>query len=141
MWECDENYAKLETNQEAEKEARKEVSRTGTAPGSESGAGAAEEQSTRRTRQAVPKWPGASAFQGELSQKKVRKGFEAAASAQMPEIIPSGIEEKKKEEDEEEEEMVSALHFRGLRCRGPAVLADVELACLFAVAEGVVVTE
>jgi len=41
----------------AEREAEKGASRTEAAPGSESGAGAAEEQSTRSTRQAVPKRP------------------------------------------------------------------------------------
>jgi len=41
--------------QEAEREAEKEVNRTGAAPESESGA--AEEQSTRRTRQDVLKLP------------------------------------------------------------------------------------
>ena len=45
----------MEAEREAEKEAKKEVSRTENAPGSESGAGAVEEQPTRRTWQAVPK--------------------------------------------------------------------------------------
>jgi len=40
---------------EAEREAKKKASRTEAAPGSESRAGAAEEQSTRRTRQVVSK--------------------------------------------------------------------------------------
>jgi len=88
--------------EEAEKEARKEASRTRAASGSESGAGAAEEQPTRRTRHVVPKRSRASAFQGEPSSKKVRKGSKAAVSAQMPEIIPSGTEEQEKEEEEEE---------------------------------------
>jgi len=39
----------MEVERKAEKEARKEVSRIEAAPGSESGAGAAEEQSTKRT--------------------------------------------------------------------------------------------
>ena len=72
--------------QEAEREAEKEVNRTGAAPESESGA--AEEQSTRRTRQAVLKRPWAFASKGERSQKKAIEGSEAGASTQVPEIIP-----------------------------------------------------
>jgi len=82
-----------EAERKAEKEARKEASRTGAAPWSESRAGAAKEQSTKRTRQAVSKRPQGSASQGEPNQKKARKGSEAAPSAQMPEIIPSDTEE------------------------------------------------
>jgi len=54
-----------EAKREAEKEARRKASKIEAAPESESGAGAAEEQSTRRTRQAMPKRPRASASQGE----------------------------------------------------------------------------
>ena len=82
-----------EAEREAEKEARKETDRTEAASGSESGAGAIEEQPTRRTRHAVFKHPRASASQGEPSQKKARKGSEAIASAQMPEIISSDTKE------------------------------------------------
>ena len=106
---------------EAEREAKKEASRTEAALGSEFGAGAAEEQSTR-TRQAVTKRPWASVSKGEPSQKKTRKGFEASASAQVPRIILSGTEEQ----EEEKEEVVSALRPRGLRSRGPAVLMEVK---------------
>jgi len=73
--------------------------------GSEFGAGVAEEQSTRRIRQSVPKRPRTSASQGKPSQKKARKGFEATVSAQMPEVLPSGTEEQ----EEEEEEAASSL--------------------------------
>jgi len=59
-------------------------------------------------------------FQGEPSQEKTRTESEAATSAQVSEIIPSGIEEQ--EEEDEEEEAVPALYPRGLRDRGPAVL-------------------
>jgi len=57
----------MEAEREAKKEARKETGRTKTASGSESGAGAVEEQPTRRTRHAVPKRPRASTSQGEPS--------------------------------------------------------------------------
>jgi len=63
-------------------------------------------QSTRRTRQAVPKHARASASQDEPSQKKARKGFEAAVSTQMPKVIPSDTEEQ---EEEEEEDAASSL--------------------------------
>jgi len=96
------------------------------------------EQPTRRTRQAVPKRPRASASKDEPSQKKGRKGSEAAASAQVPEIIPSGIEEQ---EEEEEKEAVSALHPQGLRSRGLTVLTKVEPAGQFVMAEGAILAE
>jgi len=95
------------------------------------------EQSTRRTRQAVPKCPRASASKDEPSQKKARKGSEAAALAQVPEIIPSGVEEQ----EEEEEEAVSNLHPWGLRSRDPAVLTKVEPAGQSVVAEGSILAE
>ena len=82
-----------EAEWEAEKEARKEVSRTGGAPGSESTLGAAEEQSTRRIQQVVPKRPRVSVSKGEPIQKKAKKGSEAASSAQVSEIISSGTAE------------------------------------------------
>ena len=106
---------------EAEKEAKREASRA--ASRLESGARVAEEHLIRRTRHAVPKRPRASASQGEPSPKKVRKGSEAEVSAQMPETIPPGTEEQ---EEEEEEEAVLALCPRGLRSRGPAILAEGE---------------
>ena len=64
-----------EAKKEAEKEARKKASRIEATSGLESGARVAEEQPTRRTRQAVPKHPRAFSSQGEPSQKKVRKGI------------------------------------------------------------------
>ena len=63
----------MKAEREAEKEVRKEASRTKETPKSESGAGAAEEQPTRRTQQAVPKCPWASVFKGEPSQRKGKK--------------------------------------------------------------------
>jgi len=79
-----------EAEREAKKEARKEASRTEAAPGSESRAGAAEEQFTRRTPQAVPKHAHASASKGELGQKKTRKESEVVALTQVYGIIPYG---------------------------------------------------
>ena len=84
----------------------------------------AEKQPTKRTRQAVPKHPRASTFQGELSPKKARKVFESEVSARMPQIIPPSTEEQ--EEEEEEEEAVLALRPQGLRSRGPTILAKGE---------------
>jgi len=84
----------------------RETSSAEATSGLESGAGAAKEQPTRRIRQVVPKRPRASASQGEPSPKKVRKGSEAAVSAQMPEIIPYGTEEQEEEEEEEEAVLV-----------------------------------
>ena len=66
---------------EAEKEVRKETGRIEAASGSESGAGAAEEHPTQRTRNAMPKRHRASTSQGEPRQKKARKGSEVIASA------------------------------------------------------------
>ena len=73
------------------------------------------------------------------SQKKVRKESKAEASAQMPEVIPSGTKEQ--DEEEEEEKAVLSLHPRCLRSRGPAVLPEVEPACLSTMAEGAVIAE
>ena len=129
----------IEVEREAKKEARKETSRIEAASRLESRAGAAKEQPTRRTRQAVPKRPRASASQGEPSQKKGRKESEAIASAQMPEINSSGTEEQK--EEEEEEETASSLRPRGLRDKGPAVWAKEEPTGQFTVVEGHVVAE
>jgi len=115
----------MSEHMEAEREAENEASRTEAAPGSESGAKAAKEQPTKRTRQVVPKRPRASAFKGEPSQKKIRTGSEAAPSTQTPEKIPSGT--KGQEEEEEKEEAISALRPRGLLSKGPAVLLKVEM--------------
>ena len=71
----------MEAERKAEKEAMKKINRTEVASRSESRVGAAEEPPTRRTRQAVLQRPRASAFQGEPSQKKERKRYEAAVSA------------------------------------------------------------
>ena len=49
----------------------------------------------------MPKYPRATTSQGEYSPKKVRKGSEAAVSAQMSKLIPSGTEKQEKEEEEE----------------------------------------
>ena len=106
------------------RESRREASRTRIAASElESRAEAAEGQPTRRIRQAVSKRHRASTSQGEPSSKKVKKGSEAEASARMPEVIPPGAEEQ-----EEEEEEVAALTLcpRGLRSRGPAILAKGE---------------
>ena len=59
--------------EEAEKEARKEASRTRAASGSESGAGAAEEQPTRRTRHVVPKRPKPPLPKVSLTKRKQEK--------------------------------------------------------------------
>ena len=72
------------------------------------------------------------------SLKKTRKGSEAEVSAQMPEIISPGNEEQ---EEEEEEDAVLAFRSRGLRSRGPAVLAEAEPAGQSTVAEGTVIAE
>ena len=53
-----------------------------------------------------------------------KKRFEAAVLAQMPEVLPYGIEEQ----EEEEEEAASSLRPQGLRSRGPAVLAEAKSA-------------
>ena len=55
-------------------EAEREANRTEEAPESESGARATEEQSTKRTQQAVSKCTRASTSEGESSRKKTRKG-------------------------------------------------------------------
>ena len=44
----------------------------------------------------------------------------------MPKVVPSSVEEQGEEEEEEEE--VPILHPRGLRSRGPVILAEGELA-------------
>ena len=44
----------------------------------------------------------------------------------MPEVIPPGAEEQEREKEEEEDEAVPTLHSRGLRSRGPAILAEGE---------------
>jgi len=62
-----------EAEKEAEKEARKEASRTRAASGSESGAGAAEEQPTRRTRHVVPKRPEPPLPKVSLTKRKQEK--------------------------------------------------------------------
>ena len=111
--------AERKTGGEVGMEPRREVSRTGaTATELEPRVVAAEEQSTRRSHQAVAKRPRGSTSQGEPSPKKVRRGSEAKVSTQMPEVVPPGAE-KREEEEEEEEETVSTLHSRGLRIMGP----------------------
>ena len=82
--------------------------------------GVAEKHSVRNARQVMSKRPRASTSQGEPDPKKAKKGSEAEASARMPEIIPHGAKEQEKEE---EEEAASTLRPRGLRSRGPAILA------------------
>ena len=52
----------------------------------------------------------------------------------MPEVIPPRAEEQ---EEEEEEESVPTLRSRGLRSRGPAILAEGEPAGESVMAEGV----
>jgi len=56
----------------------------------------------------------------------------------MPEIIPSITEEQ---EEEEEKYAATSLPPRGMRSRGPAVLAKVEPAGYSDMAEGIVVAE
>ena len=114
-----------ETERKAEREARRETSRTRATLALDSGAGAAEEHPIQRTQHAVPKRPRVSASQGEPSQKKAKKGSEAKASAWMPKVIHLGAEEQEGEE-EEEEEAIPTLHPRGLRSRCPAILAEGE---------------
>ena len=82
----------------------------------------------------MAKHPCGSTSQGEPSPKKARKGSEAEASTQMPEIIPPGAEEQ---EEEEEKEAAPTLHPRGLRSRGPAILAEGEPVVESTMAEGV----
>ena len=96
-------------------------------------------QSTRRTQQAMPKRPQASASQDETSPKKTRKESEATVLARMPKIIPTDTEEQ--EEEEEKEEVVSALLPLGLRSRSHAILVEVELVGQSVMAEGTVVVE
>jgi len=57
----------------------------------------------------------------------------------MPEVVPPGAKEQEKEEEveEEEEEVVPTLRSRGLRSRGPAILAKGEPADEPITAEGV----
>ena len=61
-------------------EAERETSRTEEAPESDSRAGAAEERSTKRIRQAVSKRTRVSTSEGEPSRKKTRKGSETTTS-------------------------------------------------------------
>jgi len=59
--------------------------------------------------------------------KKAKKGSEAKAPARMPDVIPPGAEEHEVEEEEEEEgEATPTLRPRGLRSRGPVILAEEE---------------
>ena len=57
----------------------------------------------------MPKRPRAATSHGEPSPKKAKKGSEAEALTQMPEIIPHSAEEQEEEEEEEEEEAVLTL--------------------------------
>ena len=70
----------------------------------------------------MAKRPRGSTSQVELNPKKARGRSEAEVSTQMPEVVPPGVEEQ--EEEEEEEEAVSSLRSRGLRSRGPVILAE-----------------
>ena len=83
----------------------------------------------------MAKRPRGSTAQGEPNPKKVRRGSEAKALTQMPEVVPLG--DKKQEEEEEEEEAVPTLRFRALRSRGSAILAEGEPADESIMAEGV----
>ena len=113
-------------------EAEREASRTKKALESESGAGPAEERSTKRTRQAVFKYTQASTSESKPSRKKTRKGSEVVASAQVLEINPYGT----KEQEEEKEELAQALCPWSLGSRGPAISAKAEPAVESATAEG-----
>jgi len=55
----------------------------------------------------------------------------------MPEVILPGAVEQEEEEEEEEGEATLTLRLRGLRSRGPAILAEGEPAGKSAMAEGV----
>jgi len=69
----------------------------------------------------VSKRPRASASQGEPSLKKIRKGSEATVSAQIPEVLPSGMEEQEEDEKEAASSLcplgraAGALQFDGSR--------------------------
>jgi len=104
-----------------------------TASEPESRAEAAEEQPTRRIKQAVSKRPYAPTSQGEPNPKKTKKESEAEASARMPEVIPPDAEGQ---EEEEEEEVAPILHPQGLRSRGSAILMEGEPTGEFTMAEG-----
>ena len=54
----------------------------------------------------------------------------------MPEVVPPGTEERE-EGEEEEKETVPTLPSRGLRSRGPVILAEGEPADESVMAEGV----
>jgi len=71
----------------------------------------------------MSKRPRAPTSQGKPSLKKTKKRYEAEASARMPEVIPPDAE---KQEEEEKEEAAPTLHPRGLRSRGPVILAERE---------------
>ena len=118
-------------------ESRREVSRTGIAAEEpEPRAVTTKDQPTKRIRHVVSKRPRASASLGKPSPKKAKKGSKAEALAWMPEVIPLGTEEQEEKEEEEEEEAVPTLRSRGLRSRGPAILAEGELAGESTIAEG-----
>ena len=71
------------------------------------------------------KRPRGSTSQGEPNPKKARRESEAEVLIQMPKVVPAATEEQE-EEEEEEEEAVLTLRSRGLRSRGPAILAEGE---------------
>ena len=116
-------------------ESRREVSGTGTAAAEpEPLIVMTKEQPAKKSRQVVAKHSRGSASQGEPRSKKARKGSEAEVS--LPEVVPAGAEEQEEEKEEEEGEVLS-LSSRGLRCRGPTILAEGEPVCEPVMAEEV----
>jgi len=85
----------------------------------------------------VPKRPRAATSHGEPSPKKAKKGSEADAPTQMPEVIPSGAEEHQEDEEEEEGEATPILRPHRLRSTSPAILTKEEPAGESTMAEGV----
>jgi len=79
------------------------------------------EQPAKKSQRAVAKRSCGSAAQGEPRPKKAKKGSEAEVS--MPKVVPAGAEEQE-EEEEQEEGRVLTLRSRGLRSRGPVILAE-----------------
>jgi len=105
-------------------ESKREVSLTGTAAAEpEPRIVTTKEQSTKKSRRDVAKHSRGSASQGEPRPKKAKKGSEAKFS--LSEVVPASVEEQEEEEEEEEGEVLT-LRSRGLRSRGPAILAEGE---------------
>jgi len=75
-------------------------------------------------RQAVRKRPQGSTSIVEPAPKKIRRDL--AAEVFLSEAIPSGVEEQK--EEEEDEDNVPLIRTRGLRSKGPVILAEGEFA-------------